>query len=437
MAVTMTFQFPTLPVLLVSSLVALAPGAATAQPPAEVVPSASESGNDRPDLCWEDHPCLRFGDLVVSFTAVVQIDWSRSDVEYPDEEEILKRDVARRRFGVTARVMNGVEIRVEREFADEKEPWRDRYVNVRPFEGLQVRAGSFMLPFSHDENTSAEELRFAFHSQSATLLAPGRDRGVMLHGTVAHRRLGYEFGLFDHDGRNARTGEAGRVYGDRTFAGRFSVRPWRPTSRGRGDLRVSVAFTTSEIPEGTPSLNARTVLDVPYYSSNVYVNGHQRRLGAEVEWRSTPCSVSAAYLRATDERLGESVEDSDLSPFVGEGWLAGGACVVMGERRTTGGPSRQTLIPSRGVGLVELAARFERVRFGSVATGDESSTSPRADVIPGNGSRILTLGLNWHLNRWVRVHANAIREALTYPERGPFPDRPHFWSRVLRIQFLL
>jgi phosphate-selective porin len=77
------------------------------------------------------------------------------------------------------------------------------------------------------------------------------------------------------------------------------------------------------------------------------------------------------------------------------------------------------------------------LRFGSAARGDEPSTSPRADVIPDNGSRILTLGVNWHINRWLRVQANAVRESLTRPEAGPFPDRPHFWSRLVRLQFLL
>jgi phosphate-selective porin OprO/OprP len=441
----MTLDLPPvrLLVLTASLLLAVASAPVTAQHLSAQAPAVggeppSKTEGFAPRLCWEEHPCVRFGDLlVVSVTAAVQADWWWSDVAYPAEEEILRRDVARRRFGVTAEVMNGIEVRLEREFADEDEPWRDRYVNVRAFEALQLRAGSFKLPFSRDEDSTAEELNFAFHSQSATLLAPGRDRGVMLHGTIAERRLGYEFGVFDHDGRNARTGEAGRVYGDRTLAGRLSLRPWPPASSGRGDLRVSIAFTTSEIPEGTPSLNGRTVLDVPYYSSSVYVNGHQRRVGAGMEWRSSPCSVLAEYLRATDERLGESVEDSNLSPFIGEGWLVGGTCGVIGERRTSGGPSRRTLLPSRGVGFVELGARYERLRFGSVATGDEPSTSPRADVIPGNGSRILTLGLNWHLNRWVRLQANTVREALTEPERGPFPNRTHFWSRVLRIQFLL
>lgn len=425
----------------------LAPMPALAQVPAThanvsaVAPAARAaaqdiSGQPRLRACWDEHPCIRFGDVVVvSGTAVVQIDDWRSDVTFSDTEEILRRDIARRRVGFTARVYDGVEIRMERELADEVEPWRDRYVNVRPFEALQVRVGTFMLPFSRDENTAADNLGFMFHSQSATLLAPGRDRGWMLHGTVSDRQLGYELGVFDHDGQNARAAAAGRVQGDRTLAGRLTGRPWKAAPGWLGDLRASVAFTSSEIPEGTPTLGARTVLDVPYYSSNIYVNGHQRRFGLDVDWRAERCSASFDYARTWDERLGESVEDGDLSPFYGDGWLVGGMCTVIGRPIPRTAPSRQTLWPGSGTGAVEVGARLERMRFGTTAVGDEPSTSPRADVIPGNGSDIVTLAVNWHLNRWVVLQANLVREVLTHPERGPFPDRPRFWSQLFRLQF--
>ena len=386
--------------------------------------------------CWDEHPCLRFGDAVVaSATAALQSDWWRSDVPVADVEEIRLRDIARRRVGVTVRLFNHVEVRAEREFGDQVEPWRDRYVDVRAFDGLQVRVGAFLLPFSRDAHTEAGALPFLFHAQLATLLAPGRDTGAMVHGLLARRRLGYELGVFRHDGERGWTGEAGRVRAGQTLAGRLTVQPWSGGSARRGTLRASVAFTSSEIPEGTPSLNARTVLDTSYYSSKVYVNGHQRRVGADAEWRTDRCVVLAEYARAYDERLGESVEDTDLSPFEGKGWVVGGACTVLGARVTTGGPSPRTLW--MGGGAVEVGARVERLRFGSAARGDEPSTSPRSDVLPDNGSRILTFGVNWHINRWLRVQANAVRESLTRPDAGPFPDRPHFWSRLVRLQFLL
>lgn len=409
---------------------------------ADLTPTTQEVppvGSGTAGFCWDEHPCVRFGRAVVAdVRATLQQDWWRSDAQFnADTEEILARDIARRRLGFSMRVFDRVDFRVEREFADDTEPWRDRYVNVRAFDVLQVRAGWFRLPFGVDATTDADRMPFALHSQSATLLAPGRDRGFMIHGSAIGHRIGYELGRFDHDGANARTGPAGRVRGGSAIAGRFSGRPWGIRSDWRGELRAGAAFTSSEIPEGLPAINARTVLDATYYSSNVFVDGHQRRIGADISWNAQPCSAAYEYMRLSNERLGESVEDSDLSPFQGEGWFVGANCSVLGDRRDVGGPRPRALLPDHRFGFVELGVRYERLRFGSRAQGDEPATSQRADVIPGNGSRIITLGMNWHINRWVRVQWNAIREALTDPASGPVPGRPHIWNRVARVQFLL
>ena len=64
-------------------------------------------------------------------------------------------------------------------------------------------------------------------------------------------------------------------------------------------------------------------------------------------------------------------------------------------------------------------------------------TSPRADVILGNSDRVLTFGVNWYFNRWIKVQFNVIRETIADPAQGPLPEQPTFWSRVLAAQFTL
>jgi phosphate-selective porin len=90
------------------------------------------------------------------------------------------------------------------------------------------------------------------------------------------------------------------------------------------------------------------------------------------------------------------------------------------------------------MGAVELAARLEELRFGSVRTGGEPpSSSPRATNILANRDRILTLGVNWYLNRFGRVTVNGTREDLQDPRRTPILGRTRFWGAVLRLQFVL
>jgi phosphate-selective porin len=81
--------------------------------------------------------------------------------------------------------------------------------------------------------------------------------------------------------------------------------------------------------------------------------------------------------------------------------------------------------------------RLEEITFGSVATGDDASTSPRSEVILGNADRVTTFGVNWYLNRWIKVQFNTIREKITDPAQGPLPAQPVFWNRVVRVLFSL
>src|SRR4029078_899730 len=92
-----------------------------------------------------------------------------------------------------------------------------------------------------------------------------------------------------------------------------------------------------------------------------------------------------------------------------------------------------------GFGAVEVAMRIERITFDSTADPNLSlpSTSPRSEVILGNSDKVLTFGVNWYANRWVKVQWNMIKETLDDPPRGPFPHKPSFWSHVLRLQFML
>jgi len=61
----------------------------------------------------------------------------------------------------------------------------------------------------------------------------------------------------------------------------------------------------------------------------------------------------------------------------------------------------------------------------------------RAVTIYPNSDKVLTLGLNYYMNRWVKLQLNAIREQLEDVERSPTANGAAFWSPVFRVQLEL
>ena len=367
------------------------------------------------------HPSFTVGDwLRVDFTARFQGDIRRSEAPIRGDED-GGVDIARRRIGVEGRVARVFDYQVEYELGARE--WRDVYVDYRRFKALQVRAGIFKVPFGLEENTSATSLDFIYRSRISTRLAPGRDRGATVHGRLLHNMVAYEAGAFQHDGDNAKPSNSTRVFGARTVAARVLVNPLRHAKSPFADLQVGGALTSSDVPLGFPAIRARTVFGTSFFDSDVWVRGRRQRTGLEARWRPGRVSIQSEYIRLTDERRGQSVEDTDLSPLVAEGWYVSGTYALTRKRNKAG--------------RIELAARYERVSFGSASRVSEPSTSTRADAVLGNVDRVTTLGATWDINRWVKVQANLIREAIGRPSMGPLPGRPAFWSRAVRVQLTL
>jgi phosphate-selective porin OprO/OprP len=390
-------------------------------------------------FAWGDHPTVRAGDwLRIDFRARIQGDMRASEAT-TDGDADGALDIARRRVGIEGRVARIVDYQVEYEVSSHR--WRDVYLDYRQFKAVRIRAGKFKLPFGLDENTSATNLDFIYRSRIASRLAPGRDRGAMVHGKVLNEAIAYEAGVFQHDGNNARPSASARVFGRQTSAARLSIAPFRHSKSALADFHAGVAVSGTTIPEGFSAIRARTVLGASFFDSDVWVKGRRQRTGLEARWRPGPFSVQAEYIRLTDERRGQGVEDGDLSPLVAEGWYVSGTLAITGERKSDGldTPQRPFHPFSKwgGLGAIEVTARFETLGFGSAGGTGNLSTSTRADNVLGNSDRALTFGVNWYLNRWMKIQANLIRERLHEPSMGPVPGRASFLSRVFRFQFTL
>jgi phosphate-selective porin len=339
--------------------------------------------------------------LRVDFHARIQSDVRRSGTQTGDEVEPAL-DVARRRVGIEGRVGQIVDYQFEYEIGSRE--WRDVYVDYRQFKAVQAQAGAFKIPFGLEEITSATRLDFVYRSRISARLAPGRDRGVMAHGKLLKNRIAYQAGVFQHDGDNALPKKATRSGGGRTMAARLVVEPFRASKTAIANLHVGAAVSMASIPLGLPSVRARTVFGSSFFDSDVWVRGRRQRTGLEAAWRPGPFSVRAEFIRLTDERREQAVDGGDLSPLVAQGWYVSG---------------------TYRLARLEAATRIERLSFGNTSGHPDASSSRRAEVILGNFDRVVTFGVNWYVNRWVKLQANLIREQL---------HDASFWSRVLRLQ---
>jgi phosphate-selective porin len=385
---------------------------------------------------WKNYPSLHLGKGThIDLHARIQLDLTKLDSASLDTDD-AETDLARRRVSLEGEIGGVLAFEVARELTGEN-PWRDVYVDYRQFDVFQVQAGKFKLPFSLDENTGPANLDFVYRSLAARILAPGRDRGVMFHGRFLHRIVRYEAGVFDHDGRNARTRNPERVAGERAIAGRVVAQPFRSSKSAAADLQIGLAVTSSKVPLGLRSLRGRTTFEETFFDPDLWVQGLRRRTGFELRWRPGPFSLKAEYIRVTTERRGQSVEDADLSPLSATGWYVSGTWVMTGENKADGLHKPRRSLFRGGIGAVEASCRLEKVTFRSTARSGVPSFSVRADLIEESTDSVGTFGANWYVNPWLKIQVNAIRETVHHGGRQPLATRTSAWAHVMRFQFTL
>lgn len=410
---------------------------AAASAPAGAQP-ASEKSDQGFRFDFKDRPSFRFGDVLrVDLRTKLQGDWRWLSPDIETTEGLF--DPTRARVGLEGTFLDHFEYEIERELRDTTYRWRDVYLNVRYLRDAQVQLGKFKIPFSLDQLTGAFNQDFAHRSRIATFLAPGRDIGIMVHGTPLGRRLTYEAGVFRQDGENARGERDDDRSGQHTYAARVTGQPLRPLGAGIfRELTLGAATTVGDVPEGQHSLRARTVF--PSVDANLfdrlYVLGRRVRAGLELAWEPGPFSVKGEFIHVQDQRKKQSLFDTDLSEAISRGWYVSGTWLLTGEKKEGGVDPRREVI-HKMIGAVEIAGRYEQIRFGSREHPGEPFSNPRAENILGNSDRVFTAGVNWYVNRWIKLQFNGIRERIEDPERSPILGRPRYWTAVGRLQVVL
>jgi phosphate-selective porin len=397
---------------------------------------------------WKQHPSLRFGNaLRIDFEAKFQEDGHSS---YGPVEGLATWELHRNRVGIKGNVYKHIEYEVEYELTEKElterdvtlgytpsSQWKDVNVNLTYIRNAQIQIGKFKVPFGLDQLTGVTHNDFVYRSLGANYLAPARDVGAMVHGSFLRHGLTYATGGFIHDGDNARSKKI--QGGDATFAGRVTARPVQLFGGSMpGVVEVGTAYAISKLTDDSfrpNGLRGRTVMTQDTFYEPVYVKGRRRRFEADVDWTVGPAALRAEYTHVSDDRLSQGIGDQDLPDALAHSWYVSGTWAITGEEKRRPLKAAAPLFQG-GPGAIEVAARFERIWFGGIAGLDTPFRNPRAETILPEADRALTLGVNWTLNRFVKIQVNGIREHVEDPERNPVSNGA-FWSRVLRLQFVL
>jgi len=381
-------------------------------------------------------PSLRHSDRFrADFRIKMQGDF---EVPNPEREDLPLFDMRRKRVGVEGTFLSDFEYEFEWELGVERNALRDGFLNYRRLRYLQFQAGKFRLPFGRDTLTGMNSLDFVFRSRIGALIGPARDIGLMLHGPVWNRKFRYEAGVFRHDGENSFTGND-RPTGDRTIAGRIRSEPgqYLPLPKIMETLEIGAAVTRGNVPEGRNSLRGRSTHDFNYFP-RIDIKGNRTRLGAEISWRPGPFSLQAEASQVREQRREQSFRQTDLPDVFGRGWYVYGTWVLTGEQKDGGvRPRRPITFNELGYGAFEIAVRNEFLRFGSRDDISRELASPRASNLLSSSNRAWTFGLNWYLNRYVKIQGNFVRERIEDFDRSSLDSRPIFWNRVVRLQFVM
>jgi phosphate-selective porin OprO/OprP len=376
-------------------------------------------------VTWDNRPTFLLGEHSrIEIHARLQSDYLVRNEADPDAASLSVEDrlsLPRKRVGIEGVLFDRVSFQVEGEVGDDQ-PWRDVFADVKVHRALHVRAGRFKVPFSLEQLTSGTELEFIARAAAVTDLSPSRDIGVMLHGRLADKAIKYEAGVFEVDA-TARLWTAGAI---RTLAGRVTVAPLADgKSRGSDALELSAALLRSDLPEGRGGLSGHLVMGDAFFRP-MFVNGTRTRMGASVAWNHTRASVRGELIRSLDTRRGQAIDDGDLSDLVS----TGGYVAAIWHLAARDG-RRWGRAPLRGL---DLTARFDRLSFGSASPSPDAFLNPRADRVAPIGKDAVTAGVNWYVNRWVKVQANTVREQLVDPlALLPIGTTP-LWSTVVRFQ---
>jgi phosphate-selective porin OprO/OprP len=299
----------------------------------------------------------------------------------------------------------------------------DAYINYHYSPAFQVEAGKFKPPVGLEYLQSDANLSFNERSL-ATDLIPGRDIGFELHGDVFGGVLSYAAGIFNGVGDGQKNTSNIGFQDDREFDGRLFVQPFKATSiAALQNLGVGVggswggASITNTL--GLPNTTGGTLPGFytegqqQFFAYNPATGGvvadHDHwRLSPQGYYYYGPLSLLGEYV-ISDQGV-ENTATLATADLKNTAWEISGGWVLTGEDASFNGVTPRHPFDPRngGWGAVQLVARYEELNVDKAAFPNFANPATSASA-----AQAWAVGLNWYLNKNIRVNASYSRTTFT------------------------
>jgi phosphate-selective porin OprO/OprP len=340
------------------------------------------------------------GNFVLHIGADLQID-NRTYVgagSSADVDTIVPRRVRPTLYGT---VYKYVDFFIRPDFGLGTTALYDAYVQLNYFSWAQIRAGKFKPPIGMERLQSDDDTNFVERGLP-TLLVPQRDIGYQMGADLLHRRLSYQIGVFNGV-PDSSIGTDTAVSNHRDYAARVFLTPFQPDEKNllKG-LGVGFAASGGNTDgEALPSFKTLGQVSFMTFNSGVIPEGHRTRLAPQAYYYLGPFGVLTEY--GLNE---EGFEKDDVRRNIAfRAYQAQVTYILTGESKSFASPTPKRAfdpVHHGGWGAVELAVRVADFEA-------ENGIYTYGLVNPATSPRHLhewTGGVNWYLNRLVRISAD-------------------------------
>jgi len=284
---------------------------------------------------------------------------------------------------------------------------QDAYVELRLDKAANIRAGKFKPPVGLERLALDSETEFVERGLP-TNLAPNRDTGIQLAGSVLADTVSYQTGVFNGVPDNSTTDADTNDQKD--YVGRVFAEPFRNGYSWLSGLGIGIAYGYG-VQQGTATAsNLATYKTVGQqnffvFNTGAFADGERRKIAPQFYYYLGSFGLLGEYI---DSRQKVTRAANQKSDFGSKAWQLNGFWVLTGEdasfRNPT--PSRPYTGLSPGLGAVELVARYGVQTIDDAAFAGSATTrlaDPNASAREARGAGI---GVNWYFNRNFKLQFN-------------------------------